>query len=174
MDSHVGFPCSPSGKNNLPTKAGDIRDLGSIPGLGRSCGGGNGNQLQCSCLENSMDRGAQWATVHRVAKSRTQLKRLTMHAHKESCVHISKQLLRFKAGHRFAVHRQRCFVYPVDLLSSLMSCDSKEEPPQASYTNLLVTIQLQLKDNLVPMHFYCQFPYLTQQFLLFTKLFSSC
>ena len=51
MESHVGFPCSPSGKNNLTTKAGDTRDLGSIPGLGRSRGGGNGNQLQCSGLE---------------------------------------------------------------------------------------------------------------------------
>ena len=42
---------------NLPVNAGDIRDSGSIPGLGRSPGGGNGNPLQCSCLENPMDRG---------------------------------------------------------------------------------------------------------------------
>ena len=42
----------------LPANAGDIRDTGSIPGSGRSPGGGNGNLLQCSCLENSMDRGA--------------------------------------------------------------------------------------------------------------------
>ena len=48
-------------------------DMGSIPGLGRSPGEGNGNPLQYSCLENPMDRGAWWATVHRVAKSRTQL-----------------------------------------------------------------------------------------------------
>ena len=48
-------------------------DLGSIPGLGRSPGEGNGNPLQCSCLENSMDGGAWWATVHGVAKSRTRL-----------------------------------------------------------------------------------------------------
>ena len=48
-------------------------DLGSIPGSGRSPGKGNGNPLQYSCLENSMDRGAWWATVHRVAKSRIQL-----------------------------------------------------------------------------------------------------
>ena len=53
---------------NLPAKAGDIRDLGSIPGLGRSPGGGHDNPLQCSCLENPMDRGAWWATVHRVPK----------------------------------------------------------------------------------------------------------
>ena len=43
-------------------------DVGLIPGLGRSLGERNGNPLQCSCLENSMDRGAWWATVHRVAK----------------------------------------------------------------------------------------------------------
>ena len=49
------------------------RDPGSIPGSGRSPGEGNGNPLQYSCLENSMDRGAWWATVHGVAKSWTQL-----------------------------------------------------------------------------------------------------
>ena len=52
-------------------------DPGSIPGLGRSPGEGNGNPLQCSCLENSMDGGAWWATVHGVAKSRTRLSEFT-------------------------------------------------------------------------------------------------
>ena len=47
--------------------------MGLIPGLGRSPGGGNGNPLQYSCLENPMDRGAWWATIHRVTKSRTRL-----------------------------------------------------------------------------------------------------
>ena len=47
----------------------DIRDVGSIPGLGRSTGGGHGNPLQYSCLENPMDRGTWWAAVHRVARS---------------------------------------------------------------------------------------------------------
>ena len=56
---------------NLPASAEDVRDLGSIPGSGRSPGGGQSNPRQQSCLENSMDRGAWWATVHRVAKSRT-------------------------------------------------------------------------------------------------------
>ena len=56
---------------NLPANAGDIRDVGLIPGSGRSPGGGNGNPLQYSCLGNPMDRGAWWATVHGVAKSRT-------------------------------------------------------------------------------------------------------
>ena len=49
---------------NQPANAGDIRDAGSIPGSGRSLGGGNGNPLQYSCLENPMDRGTWWATVH--------------------------------------------------------------------------------------------------------------
>jgi len=66
---------------NLPANAGDVREVRSIPGLGRSPGGGNGNPLQYSCLENPMDRGA-WratvhgitrATVHGIAKSRTRL-----------------------------------------------------------------------------------------------------
>ena len=67
---------------NLPANAGNIRDLGSIPGLGRSPGGGHGNPLQYSCLENLMDRGAWQATVHRVTQSQTLLKRLSTHAQK--------------------------------------------------------------------------------------------
>ena len=53
---------------------GDAGDMGSIPGSGRSLGGGHGNPLQYSCLENPMDRGAWRATVYGVAKSQTQLK----------------------------------------------------------------------------------------------------
>jgi len=53
---------------NPSASAGDIRDAGSIPGSGRSPGGGYDNPLQDSCLENPMDRGAWWATVHGVAK----------------------------------------------------------------------------------------------------------
>ena len=62
---------------NLPANAGEVRDAGSIPGWGRSPGGGHGNPLQYSCLENPMDRGAWQATVHRITKSWTQLKRLS-------------------------------------------------------------------------------------------------
>ena len=59
---------------NLPDNAGEVRDAGLIPGSGRSPGGGHGNPLQCSCLENSLDRRAWWATVHGgVSKSGTQL-----------------------------------------------------------------------------------------------------
>ena len=56
---------------NPPANAGDVRDKGLIPGSGRFPGEGNGYPLQYSCLENPMDRGAWWATVHRIAKSRT-------------------------------------------------------------------------------------------------------
>ena len=58
---------------NPPANAGDVRDMVSIPGSGRSPAGGNGNPLQYSCLENSMDRRARRATVHRVTKSQTRL-----------------------------------------------------------------------------------------------------
>ena len=75
----LGLPGWCSGKN-LPVSAGDTRDAGRIPGLGRSLGGGNGNPLQYSCLKNFMDRGAWQVIGHGLAKSRTQLKQLTMHA----------------------------------------------------------------------------------------------
>ena len=58
---------------NPPPSAGNTRDAGSIPGSGRSPGGGNGSPLQGSCLENPMNGGACWATVHGVAKGRTRL-----------------------------------------------------------------------------------------------------
>ena len=64
----VSFPGGSVGKKSA-CNAGDTEDAGSIPGLERVLGGGNGKALQCSCLENPMDRGAWWATVHRVAKS---------------------------------------------------------------------------------------------------------
>ena len=61
-----------------PANAGDIRDVGSIPGSRRSPGGGHSNALQNSYLENPMERGAWWAAVHGVSKTR--LKRLSTHA----------------------------------------------------------------------------------------------
>ena len=62
---------------NSPANAGYVRDAGSVPGLGRSPGGGHGNPLQYSCLENPMDRGTCQATAPRVAQSRTWLKPLS-------------------------------------------------------------------------------------------------
>ena len=67
---HTAFPGGPLLKN-MPACAGDAGDLGSIPGSGRSPGGGNGDSLQYSCMGNPMDRGAWQATVHGVAKSQT-------------------------------------------------------------------------------------------------------
>ena len=72
----MGFP----GGSEVKASAYNTGDLGSIPGLGRSPGEGNGNPFQYSCLENPMDRGAWWATVHGVAKSWTQLKLLHKYA----------------------------------------------------------------------------------------------
>ena len=71
---------------NLPANAEDIRDTGSIPGLGTFLGGGRGNPPQYSSLENPTDRAAWWATVHRVTKSWTRPKQLSMY----TCMHITK------------------------------------------------------------------------------------
>ena len=65
---------------NFPANTGDIGGTSSIPRSGRSPGGGCGNPLQYSCLQNPMDTGAWRATVHRVAKGQTQRKQLSMHA----------------------------------------------------------------------------------------------
>ena len=62
---------------NLPANAGDGKDAGLIPGPGRSPGGGHGNPLQDSCLQNPMDRAAWWATVHGFEMSQTHLKSLS-------------------------------------------------------------------------------------------------
>ena len=72
-----GFP----GGSEIKASACNVGDLGSIPGSGRSPGEGNGNPLQCSSLENSIDGGAWWATVHGVAKSRTRLSNFTSLLH---------------------------------------------------------------------------------------------
>ena len=77
----LGFPGGSDGKESTCS----VGYLGSTPGLGRSPGGGNGNPLWYSCLENPMDRGAWWATVHGVAKSQPWWKWLSTHAH---TVHI--------------------------------------------------------------------------------------
>ena len=77
---------------NPPARSGNIRDACSIPGLGRSPGGGQSTLLQYSCLESSMDKGSWQATVHRVAKSYTWLKQLsTQHEGK-----VIKEILRLK------------------------------------------------------------------------------
>ena len=76
--SLVGFPGGASFKE--PADAGHIRAQGSLPCLRRSSGGSHGNPLQYSCLKNPTDRRVCWAMVHGVAKSLTQLERLSRHA----------------------------------------------------------------------------------------------
>ena len=73
--------------NNLPANAGDARDEGSAPGLGRSPGEGNGSPLQYSCLEDNKDRGAWWTTVHGVAKNRTRLSHTDTHTRAHTRTH---------------------------------------------------------------------------------------
>ena len=82
---------------NLPANTGDTRDKGSALGLGRASGVGNGRPLQYSCLENSMDRGAWWPTVHWVTKSHIRLSthghtHMHTHTHTHTCVHTHKYL----------------------------------------------------------------------------------
>ena len=77
----MGFPGGTVEKNP-PANAGDARNVGSVPGSKRSPGVGTGNSFQYSYLENSMDRGAWWATIHRVTKSLT---RLSVHTHTRMC-----------------------------------------------------------------------------------------
>ena len=74
----MGFPGGASNKE--PANGGGMTDSGWIPGLGRFPGGGHGNPFQYSCLENAMERWAWHATVHRVTRSQTPLKWLSMHA----------------------------------------------------------------------------------------------
>ena len=78
----VGFPISTVVKNLLANAG----DAGSTPGSGRSPGEGNGNTLQCSCLENPTDRGAWLATIHRFTKNKTQL---STHTHTHTHTHIT-------------------------------------------------------------------------------------
>ena len=82
---------------NLPANAGDS---GSIPGPEKAFGEENGKPLQFSCLENPMDRGAGWATVHRVEKSRTQLKWLSTCTHNLKYLVFNRKLLNTKYTNR--------------------------------------------------------------------------
>ena len=89
------YTCFPGG-SEVKASAYNAGDLGSIPELGRSSGEGNGNSLQYSCLENPMDGGAWWTTVHGVAKSWTRLSNLTLtiyiyiyiYRYTHTCIHI--------------------------------------------------------------------------------------
>ena len=88
---------------NPPANAGDTRNMGSIPGLGRSPGVGNGNPLQYSCVRNPMDRGAWWVTVHGVAESD-----MTEHTHTHTHTHTTQH--KHCVGQTVAVIRLLLFV----------------------------------------------------------------
>ena len=94
--------------------AGNTGDMGLIPGLGRSSGGGNSNPFQYSCWENSMDREAWWATIHRVAKSQTWLRQLSTHTR---MIVLSGWSLGFKCIFK----TQHLYSPPIIILVFLMS-----------------------------------------------------
>ena len=122
---------------NPPANAGDIRNVGSIPGSGRSPGGGHGYPLQYSYLENSMDGGAQWARVHmdrggwwarvhRVAKSRTQLKPISTALHRhitESLCYIPETSTTLSFTHTLVANEKLEYMYMcIDTIYILPSC----------------------------------------------------
>ena len=76
---------------NPPANVGDVKDVGSIPGSGRSPEGGHSNPFQYSCLENPIDRGPWWATGHMVTKSQTRLKELNTRTHSHTHTHMLQQ-----------------------------------------------------------------------------------
>ena len=89
---------------NLPANAGDIRGADSVPGPGGSPGGGHGNPLQYSCLENSLDREAWWAAVQGVTLSQMQLKRLS--------THICNYHEKFNSGYYYLSHSRSKYPIP--------------------------------------------------------------
>ena len=111
-----GFPGSTDGKESTCIGG----DLGSIPGLGRSPGKGNGNALQYSCLENAMDRGAWWATVHGTAKHMTE--QLSTHP--------------FTLYHLFSIKKKKC---PFNFSIWEVLIDISSFPLDSSLDNLLMS-----------------------------------
>ena len=101
----------------LSVSARDARDTGSIPGSGRSPRGGNGNALQRSCLENSMDRGVWWASVHGVAKSWARLKQLSTYDD-----HISRKTY----GNKYRLQGCVCVCVCVCARTCMRTCVSEK------------------------------------------------
>ena len=145
----MGFP----GGSEVKASARNVEDLGSIPWSGRSPGEGNGIPLQYSCLENPMDGGAWWATVHGVAKSQTRLSdfTFTFHFHFLSC-HLTRSHLKplnFTCVNPGSLHR----IHFVSSALTLPSCRSS-----SSRTGVCVTVSQPL--FLLPAsHPPIQFPY---------------
>ena len=125
-----GFPGGSDGK----ASAHNAGNLGSIPGLGRSPGEGNGNPLQYSCLENSMDGGAWWATVHAVTKNWTRLSDLIMNVFltfwKLACywdMNSSNKKDIFQSGNGNCINSQHMlhmYMYVMCICACMLSCFS--------------------------------------------------
>ena len=113
---NLGFPHSSVGKES----ACNAGDLGLIPGSGRSLGEGNGNPLQYSRLENPMDRGVWWVTVHRVAKSQTWIKQLSMHIPMR-LLRILKELICVKC---FRLHVTLSMGFPDSSVGKESACNA--------------------------------------------------
>ena len=122
--------------------AGDARDAGSIPESRRSPGGGHGNPLQYSCLENPMDRGAWRATVHGVAKSQTRLKQLSMHACTGDSGISRLQVVWNFLGHHLQFHLSDCTTSPC----SLPGTNVHEAQNILSNSGLPITSAVDLED----------------------------
>ena len=114
---------------NLPANAGDARDVGSIPGLGRSPGVENGNPFQYSCLESSMDRGALWVTVHGVTKSQNMTEQLNTHTHKHTHTHRHKCILLILFLWRTLIH---IYVKSISIRLLFLKLVSKHPPYRVS------------------------------------------
>ena len=126
---------------NLPANA-EVRDPASIPGSGRSPGGGHGDPLHYSCLENPTDRGAGWATVLGITKSLTQLKRLTRLQPHLIQLHIFSVLPSHGFLYYFIVFkRQRCLglcfgIFTLSLLPTLCKISKRYLLSNMQFTNL--------------------------------------
>ena len=117
--------------------AGDMRDAGSIPRSGRSPGGRHGNPFQHSCLENVMDRGAWWATVHRIAQSQTRLKQLSTHT----------RMLKIVKVIQFSSDTQSCLT-----LCDPMDCSTSGFPVHHQLLELAQTHIHWVSDAIQPSH----------------------
>ena len=122
--------------NNLPAKAGDVRDMDLVLGSGRSPEKGHGNPLQYSCLESPTDRGAWRATVHRISKSQTRLKRLSVrvrtHTHTHTHFNLIKTFIWSKASDDTEFYQR------YNQLASLLSTGEDKK----KYPNLQVYIKM--------------------------------
>ena len=113
---------------NPPANAEDVRDKGSIPGSGRSVGG-YGNALQYSCLEKPMDRGAWWATVHRIAESQTRLKWLSTH----TC-RWKERLISYLKRKRNCLIFWSCYNSKYPLVSQVFFPNQQVQGPEWTYS----------------------------------------